>query len=69
MCGEKVYTSPQLAKPVAMAPQAVYDAIPGILTGSAGTTSFGMGVLPAGAFNEPLRIWRAASVSSHFAHR
>ena len=53
MCGEKVYTSPQLAKPVAMAPQPVYDAIHGILTGSAGTTSCGTGVLPVGAFNDP----------------
>ena len=56
MCGEKVYTVPPLAKPVAMAPQPAYDAIkgsPGILTGSAGTTSCGTGVLPAGAVNDP----------------
>jgi phospholipase C len=55
MCGEKVYTAPPLAKPVAMAPQPAYDAIkgsPGILTGSAGTTSCGTGVLPAGVFND-----------------
>jgi len=55
MCGEKVYTVPPLAKPVAMAPQPAYDAIkgsPGILTGSAGTTSCGTGVLPAGVFND-----------------
>ena len=54
MCGEKVYTAPPLAKPVAMAPQPAYDAIkgsPGILTGSAGT-SCGTGVLPAGVFND-----------------